>query len=97
MPLKHRSQRDARLAPGFDQRPVEGGEQKQRAAPALEVFFDLGKVVEVILHDCLSVLSGRFAMAVLDLGHTVPLVNQAKPVEREHVVDGLDEPRIIER
>ena len=50
--LKHRGQRDAGLAPGLDQRPVDGGKQKQRSAAALEVFFNLSEVVEVILHEC---------------------------------------------
>ena len=50
--LQHCCQRDARLAPGFNQRPIDGGQQKQRPAAALEVFFNLSKVVEVILHDC---------------------------------------------
>ena len=44
-------ERDAGFAPGFDEGPVEGREQEQRAAAALEVLFDFGEVVEVILHN----------------------------------------------
>ena len=51
--LQHGRQRDTGLAPGLDQRPVDGREQKQRAAAALEVFFNLGEVVEVVLHEVL--------------------------------------------
>ena len=40
-------------------------------------------------------LSGRFAVTVPGLGEAVALVNQAQPVEREHLVDGIDEPGIV--
>ena len=43
--------RDAGFSPGFDERPVECGEQQERAPAALEVLFDLGEVIEVVLHD----------------------------------------------
>jgi hypothetical protein len=36
------------FAPGFNQRPIECGEQQQRAAELLEALFDFGEVVEVI-------------------------------------------------
>ncbi len=49
--LQYCCQRDPRLAPGFDQCPVDGRKQKQRPAAALEVFFNLSEIVEVILHD----------------------------------------------
>jgi hypothetical protein len=45
-PLQHGHQRDAGLAPGFDQCPVDGGKQQQRSSAALEVFFNLSKVFE---------------------------------------------------
>ena len=46
--------RDSGFAPGFDECPVEGGEQEQGAAPALEMLFDFGEVVEIVLHGGLS-------------------------------------------
>ena len=39
---------NAGLAPGLDQRPVEGGEHKDGAASLLEAGLDLGEVVEVV-------------------------------------------------
>ena len=52
-------ERDAGLAPGFDQRPVERGEHEDGAAALLEAGLDLGEVVEVVHRgSCeLSVLS----------------------------------------
>jgi hypothetical protein len=47
--LQHRFQRNARFPPGFDQGPVDGGEQEQRPAAPLKVLFNLGEIVEVIL------------------------------------------------
>ena len=47
---QHSFQGNPSLAPGFDQSPVQRGQHQQRAAPLLKPFFDLGKVVEVILH-----------------------------------------------
>src|ERR1700722_2149867 len=38
-------ERDAGFAPGFDQRPVQGGKQSQRAAASLEMLLNLGEVV----------------------------------------------------
>ena len=90
-PLNHRCQRNPALAPGLDQRPIDAGKQKQRTTAALKVFFNLSKVVEVILHeDASGVLSGCFAVAVFYLGHAVAFVDQAQAVEREHVIDSLD-------
>ena len=69
---KNGLQRNSRLAPGFDQGPVERGEQKQRSAAALEVFLDFREVVEVVssctvvgasqASDCF----GRVAIALVD-------------------------------
>jgi hypothetical protein len=62
---------------GLDQRPVERGEQQQRASALLEAVFDLGEVVEVIQH-------GDF----LSLGqkHTIcHRKNPLKPCKGEHV------------
>ena len=42
--------RNAGVAPGLNEGPVEGGEQEQGAAPLLEALFDLGEVVEVVEH-----------------------------------------------
>ena len=47
---QHGIERNAGLAPGLDQRPVERGEQQQCPAPLLEALFDLGEVVEVVQH-----------------------------------------------
>ena len=41
-------ERDAGLAPGLDEGPVEGREHKERAAALLEAGLDLGEVVEVV-------------------------------------------------
>ncbi len=41
---------NAGLAPGLDQRPVEGGEHEQGAAALLEALLDLGEVVDVVLN-----------------------------------------------
>ena len=41
---------DAGFAPDFNERPIEGGKQKDGAAPLLEALFDLGEVVEVVVH-----------------------------------------------
>ena len=56
---EHGCERDAGLAPGFDQGPVERGEHKNGAAALLEAVLDLGEVVEVVHKDSceLSVLS----------------------------------------
>jgi len=43
-------QRNAGFLPGFDQRPVERGKQQNASPPTLEVFFDFGEVVEVVVH-----------------------------------------------
>ena len=50
-PAQGHFQRNARLAPGLDQRPVERGEQQQRAPSPLEVLFDFGEVIEVVVHE----------------------------------------------
>ena len=47
---QHRFQRDAGILPDFHQRPVERGQNDQRAAALLEVLFDFGEIVEVIIH-----------------------------------------------
>jgi len=41
---------ECRLRAMFRSAPVERGEQQQRAAPLLEALFDLGEVVEIVLH-----------------------------------------------
>ena len=47
---QHRLQRNTRLAPGFDQCPVQRGEHQQGTAPLLKPLLDLRKVIEVVLH-----------------------------------------------
>src|SRR4051812_34070743 len=46
-PARDGGKRDAGFLPSLDQRPVERGEQQGTPATALEVLFDLGKVIEV--------------------------------------------------
>src|SRR5579875_1798713 len=46
----------AGLAPGLNQRPVQGGKQKHRTAFPLEVFFDFRKVVEIVFQDVLLLM-----------------------------------------
>src|SRR5438067_1974815 len=42
--------RDTGIFPRFDQHPVKGRKQQCRAATALEMLFNFGEVIEVILH-----------------------------------------------
>ena len=46
---QNRARGNACFAPGFDQRPVQRGEQQDRAAAALEVLFNLREVVDVVV------------------------------------------------
>ena len=43
-------ERNARVFPGLNQRPVESGEEKARAPAAQELLFYFGEVVEVVFH-----------------------------------------------
>src|SRR5262249_845520 len=56
-PAQHSFQRNSGVLPGFNQGPIERGEHENTPAPPLEVLFDFGEVVEVILQ---SWLGGHF-------------------------------------
>src|SRR6266850_2565947 len=47
-PAQNRFERYAGVFPGFNEGPIQSGEQQARTAAALEVLFDFRKVVEVI-------------------------------------------------
>src|SRR6185437_12187584 len=52
---QHRFQGNARILPGLDQGPVQGGKQESRTAAAAEVLFDLSEIVKVVFHQTSSV------------------------------------------
>ena len=54
MPRSTRFERYAGILPGFDQRPIESGEQQTAAPAALKVLFDFSEVIEVVFHEPLS-------------------------------------------
>jgi len=41
-------QRNTGVFPGFDERPIERGEEQDGSAAALEVLLDVGEVIEVV-------------------------------------------------
>src|SRR5580658_182961 len=47
---QHSIERNTCLPPCLDQSPVKGGQHQQRSASLLEPFFDLRKIIKVILH-----------------------------------------------
>ena len=74
------------LAPGVDERPVQGRKQQNGAAAPLEVLFDFREVVDVVLH-----LGGGSGLRYAARPRiAVALVEQAQTVECKHVVDGGD-------
>src|SRR4029077_17424462 len=79
--LKYRIERNTGLLPRLHDRPIERGYQQMRAALLPEVFFDFGKIVEVIpvLHVRDSSLRQR----------SVPIGAPSSPVRLRHRVSSL--------
>lgn len=79
-PAQDGFERDAGVAPGFNKRPVECREQQEGSAATLEMFLNLGEVVEVIAH-CLTLTRPTVGVGV------VIFVDNAKAFKCEEFVD----------
>src|SRR5205814_4276926 len=72
-PSQGRLQRNARIFPSLNQRPIKSGQQQATGAALLEALFDLSEVIEVIFNEIqrrefelvsgVGVLSGALARA----------------------------------
>ena len=91
---QHGLERDSGVAPGFNERPVEGGEQENRAAATLEVIFDFREIVEVVFQSASSLCGGVIRMRPRP-GAAIPLVDDPQTVEGQRVVYLRDVLRII--